>query len=84
MYIGAMWRGGIAEVDLPDGNRGSANGHLRVRSTAVPGVTLVTVDPPEVTLNVVDVAGRSPHNGIELEMLDSYLPSAGKLASARC
>ena len=42
-----------------------------VRSTAVPGVTLVTVDPPDVTLNVVDVAGRRPHNGIELEMLDS-------------
>jgi hypothetical protein len=33
-------------------------------------VTLVTVNPPEVTLNVLDVVGRRPHNGIELEMLD--------------
>src|SRR5260370_41011278 len=29
-----------------------------VRSTAVPGGTLLTVDPPDLTLNVLDVAGR--------------------------
>src|ERR1019366_6910233 len=29
MYIRAMWRGGIAEVDLPGGYRGSADSHLR-------------------------------------------------------
>jgi hypothetical protein len=45
---------------------------VAVRSTAVPGVTLVTAAPPDVKLKVVEVAGRRPLIGIELEALDRY------------
>lgn len=33
-------------------------------------VSLVTADPRDVRVNVVDVAGGSPHNGVQLETLD--------------